>query len=358
MSAPAPAPPSGRFSGPAAVGTLRLMLRQWWHHRRSGSRTRRLLERHLAAALFLAVLGTGVMLVSYREIDRTSAELAGASAPAVQNLAAARLALLRAHEEVRRARKANLTDVVGPGENYNTQLSAADQGLSRLVQIQIDGARGRTALGTSNGLVEKYAISVADAVRYQASDLMWRQKFGEATSLLTRKPVGVVPRLDELQGDQFRKVETDTGLGGLQVAGWAVAELALIGLLLTILSALRVLRRRCGRRYDGWLAAALLLTAALAVLPLWATTVTQDRLDASRDELARYIASSRDDTRGVADRQEELTAASSEFLVRFSAEDWRAGAYYAFLAGGALVCVLPAVGCVRRLNADYWRASS
>jgi hypothetical protein len=353
--------PPGQPPSPAstAVGTVRAVLGRWWHRRRTGSRTRRLLERHLAAALFFAVLGTSVLLASYREVDRASGELRTASAPAVQSVITVRLSLLRAHEEAERSVEAKLGGLVGAGEEYRTQLSAARRELSRLGGIQIDGVRGRAAHETVTGLVDDYANSLTEgAVLHEAGTPMWEHTLGGASSVLTRRETGVVFRLDALQDDQFDRITTDTTFGALQTAGWAVAELALAGLALTVLSALRVLRRRCGRTYDGWLAAALLLTVALAVLPLWATTIAQSRLDSTRDELATRIAASRDGTREVADRQDDHAQQAPELLAGSTPEDWRAGAYYAFLAGGAMVCVLPAAGCVRRLNADYWRASS
>ncbi|GAA3491876.1 MULTISPECIES: hypothetical protein [Streptomyces] len=339
------------------MSTLRLILRTWWRHRRTGSATRRLLERHLAVALLLGVLGTASMLLSYERADQSSAQLRTASVSAVRQLAAIRLSLLRAHEEVRYTKEKGLSGVVGTGEPHRTAFSSADQTLTELRSVQVDGERGRALLSIVNGLMTVYRESVTDAaVRYEGASPMWEQKFGEASSVLWRARVGLIPRLDALQRDQLDRIRTGTELGPLQIAGWTVAEVALTGLALTILSALRVLRRRCGRRYDGWLVAALLLAVALAVLPLWATAVTQNRVDGSRAELARHVTRAGDDTRPVAVRQQEQAQPAPD--MDLASGHWRPEVFPAFVMGGILVCVLPVVGCARRLNADYWRASS
>ncbi|MFJ2741395.1 hypothetical protein ACIO3O_17220 [Streptomyces sp. NPDC087440] len=334
-------------------------LRRWWFHRRNGSRTRILLERHLALALVLAVVGAGALVFSYREADRAASELRDPSARAVLGVAGTRLALLVSLDKASETVDAGLTGTVGQSEGHRVLLAAARKSLSELSLKQIDGAQGRATCDTVEGLVASYAQSVTDGtVRQADGSLMQRQRMAEARSLLERAGTGVKAHLDGLQRGQLEKIGDDTTLGPLQYAGWAVAELALIALLLTILSALRLLRRRCGRRYDVSLIAALLLTAALAVVPLGAAAVTQNRLADSRRALDAFVSRTHGDRETPAAAQEYVIEESPKLLTGLNDDGRPPWVYYTFLAGGFLICVLPAAGCVRRLNADYWRAAS
>ncbi|MEU1470063.1 hypothetical protein ABZ434_17740 [Streptomyces sp. NPDC005761] len=324
--------------------------------RRTHSRTRRLLERHLAVLVVTALVSMTALLVSYREVQNAAGEMRTRGAPAVQGVAATQLALLRAHEEAKSSLDNGIDEVVGAGAGYETQLAAADQGLSRLSDVQIDGERGRGVLNTVNGVLTSYSTSITPgAVKYVHDDLMQREKFGEARTLLERPGTGVVPRLDVLQEHQMRRVDRVSSLGALQRTGWAVAELGLLVLALTCLGALWVLRTRCGRSHDPWLLAALFVTVALAVVPLWATVHTQERLDTARHRLVAIDRQAQDHT-NLTDSQTYVTDKSAALRDRLAAHSWQSWTYYGALGGGALTVLLPAIGIVRRLNADYWRA--
>ncbi|HEY9332572.1 MAG TPA: hypothetical protein VIS09_30725 [Streptomyces sp.] len=333
---------------------------RWTHafrtRRRTRSRTRRLLERHLVVMVVTALVSMTALLVSYREVQNAAGEMRTRGAPAVQGAAATQLALLRAHQEADGSLRSGIDEVVGAGARYENQLAAADQGLSRLSDVQIDGERGRGVLKTVKGLLTSYSSSITPgAVKYVHDDLMQREKFAEARTILDRPGTGVVPRLDVLQEHQMRRVDRVSSLGTLQQTGWTVAELGLLALALTCLSALWVLRTRCGRSQDPWLLAALLVTVALAVVPLWATAHTQERLDTARHRLVAIERRAHDHTDLVAS-QNYVTDNSTTLRGRLAARSWQSWTYYGALGGAALIVVLPAAGICRRLNADYWRA--
>ncbi|MFJ1925756.1 MULTISPECIES: hypothetical protein [unclassified Streptomyces] len=324
--------------------------------RPSGSRTRRLLELHLAVLVVTAIVSTTLLLASYREVQNSAGELRTRGAPAVQGVSATQLALLRAHWEAEASVHQGIDNVIGAGARYENQLSAADQGLSRLSDVQIDGERGRGVLETVNGLLTSYSSSMTPgAVKYVDDDLMQREKFQEAQRILRRRGTGVVPRLDVLQQHQMQRVDRVSSMGALQQTGWAAAELGLLVLALTSLSALWVLRVRCGRSQDPWLLLALLAAVALAVVPLWATTATQVRLDTARERLVAIEARAHD-TQDLAASQRDVTEKSTVLRGELAAQRWQSWTYYGALGGGALIVLLPAVGICRRLNADYWRA--
>ncbi|MFE9815552.1 hypothetical protein [Streptomyces sp. NPDC005773] len=324
--------------------------------RRTRSRTRRLLERYLAVMVVTALVSGIALLVSYWEVQNSAGEMRTRGAPAVQGVAATQLALLRAHQEAESSRENGIDEVVGAGARYENQLAAADQGLSRLSDVQIDGERGRGVLDTVNGVLTSYSSSITPgAVKYVHDDLMQRQKFGEARTVLDRPGTGIVPRLDVLQDHQMRRMDRVSSLGTLQQTGWAVAELGLLVLALTCVGALWVLRTRCGRSQDPWLLAALLVTVALAVVPLWATVRTQERLDTARHQLVAIEQRAHDHT-DLAASQTYVTDNSTALRGRLAARSWQSWTYYGALGGAALIVLLPAAGICRRLNADYWRA--
>ncbi|MFC4472627.1 hypothetical protein ACFPH6_50645 [Streptomyces xiangluensis] len=308
-----------------------------------------------------AVVAVSALLVSYREVVLSADGLRSQAAPAVQDVAATRLALLRADWEANRVR-AKLNGVPGAGETYQSQLSAADQSLSRLAE------RTRDDLGTINGLLDSYGNSITlGALHYHDDRPMQDQKFSEAGSLLTRAEVGLVPRLDKLQDRQMNRAERLATMGTVGYTGWVVAELALLMLALTLLSALWVLRDRCGRDYNPWLLGALALTVALAVVPLLATTATQRHLDNARGKLTEITTVAEQTKRATNVRntdartkldiaQNAVSKKSQEVRKELSAREWPNSVYYGALGGGILVVLLPAVGIGRRLNADYWRA--
>ncbi|WP_328902590.1 hypothetical protein OHR86_24095 [Streptomyces sp. NBC_00441] len=336
--------------------------------RPAGSRTRRLLELHLAVIVLTALVSMTALLVSYREVQNAAGEMRTHAAPAVQGVSATQLALLRAHQEAEVSVRFGIDEVVGAGARYEAQLSAAGQGLSRLSDVQIDGERGRGVLATVTGVLTSYSGSITPGtVKYVHDDLMQRQKMSDADRQLNRPGTGVVPRLDVLQDHQMRRMGRISTLGPLQVTGWAVAELGLLVLTLTTLSALWLLRRRCGRSLDPWLLPTLLVAVALAVVPLWATAATQERLDEARHQLVRIEDTASDplvrsgdtarDPDRLADAQQYVTRASTELRDGLAARSWQSWTYYGALGAGALVLLLPAAGLSRRLNADYyWRA--
>ncbi|MFF9345718.1 hypothetical protein [Streptomyces sp. NPDC014734] len=324
--------------------------------RSGGSRTRRLLDRYLAALLLLAAVAAAALIVSYREVQVSADEMRTRAAPAVQGVAATQLALLRAHQEARNSVDRDIDSVVGAGARYENQLAAASQGLSRLSDVQIDGDRGRGVLETVNGVLTSYSSSITPGtVKYVSDDLMQQEKFAEAERLLEREGTGVVPRLDVLQRHQTERVGAISSMGTARRTGWIVAETALLAMALTTLAALRMLRTRCGRSHDPWLLVSLVITVGLAVLPLWATALTQHRLDAAREGLVR-IDRRAHDHRALAEAQRYVTDTSTGVRADLAARDWQNWAYYGALGGSALIVLLPAVGIGRRLNADYWRA--
>ncbi|WP_107120222.1 hypothetical protein [Streptomyces regalis] len=324
----------------------------WRGHLRTW-RTRRLLEVHLLVLTVCAAVAASALLISYRQTQQAAQTLASREAPAVQGLAATRLAVLRADREAQSLVQQRLADVAGSGETYRAQLSAADQGLSRIAD------RTDQDLGTVNGLLASYSNSITlGMTTYRDQQLMRQQKLAEARSLLTRDPVGLTSRLDQLQRNQLQHAEAAATMGWVQRSGWWIAELALAALALTLLSALFVLRDRCGRDWNPYLLAAFVLTVLLAIVPLLTASSAQDDLDGVRADLQQITDISRQPySSGAEPAQAQRTVTEKSEEVRRELADgaWTGRVYQGTLIGGLLVVVLPAVGLGLRLDNDYWR---
>ncbi|QFR02883.1 hypothetical protein F9278_28845 [Streptomyces phaeolivaceus] len=299
-----------------------------------------------------ALVAAGALFVSCRQIQGGAGALADEEAPAVQGLAATRLAVLRADHEARVLGKLELVDVAGSGETYRAQLSAADQGLSRIAD------RTDQDLGTVNGLLATYSNSLnLGTAMYRDQPLMRKQKLAEARSLLVRPGVGLVPRLHDMQRVQLRHAEATATEGWLQRSGWWLAELALAALALTLLSALFVLRDRCGRDWNPYLLAAFALTVLLAVVPLLTMASAQDDLDRVVADLGEITEASRQRCcdEGLAAAQQSVTERSEDVRRVLADDTWTDRVYQGTLTGGLLIVVLPALGLGLRLDSDYWR---
>lgn len=324
----------------------------FWRRRLAPWRTRRLLEVHLLVLTSCAIVAAIALLGCYRQTQRGVEALSSREAPAVQGLAAARLAALRADWEVRVLVANHLVGVAGSGESYRSQLSAADQGLSRIAD------RTDQDLGTVNGLLATYGNSLDLGMSMgRDQQLMQQQKFDEATSLLTRKDVGLAPRLSSLQRIQMTHAEATASLGAWQRAGWWLAELALAALALTLLSALFVLRDRCGRDWNPYLLAAFVITVLLAVVPLMTTSSIESDLDGAIKGLRKItdMSQQRCCHATLPGTQRQVTETSEEVRRELDDGAWTDRVYRGTLIGGLLLIALPASGLVLRLDSDYWR---
>jgi CHASE3 domain sensor protein len=306
------------------------------------------LLRHLTAVLVLGAVGSTALLASYDTVHRVPAELQARSVPAVQDAVAFRTALLEADTQAHRSYVDGLMDTVGPGERFRQQSGAADQALSRLSDRQIDGDRGRRAVEVMNVLHNSYEEAVYAAAYHKGPENrpMREQNLREAETVLKRDVTGILPRLDELQEHQLAHIRDQTDVSAAEKAGWIVAVAALTVLALVVGLAWRLLWRRCGRLFSGWLAAALVLVGVLAVAPLAATDDTQDKLDAVHTVLVRLDR---------ADEQDRIDAGAVTVRDTIASTSTAARAVPWLAAGCGLAVVCAAGGLLSRLYADYGR---
>ncbi|MFG3255799.1 hypothetical protein [Streptomyces sp. NPDC048172] len=322
--------------------------------------TRTLLRRHLAALVVLSLLSGTALLVSYDVVHRSPERVRTSTALAAQQVAAARIALETAHRNAEAAVGKPSSRVTGVGEGFRTQISAADQNLSRAADKQLAGSYGRGELDTVDGLLTVYADAVNQAAGMYGEkpedmapgardelSTMRELRMTEAGSLMHRRVTGMLPRLAKLQERQLEQVRRELEFSTAQRVGWALAEAFLILTGLVLLSATAVLRRRCGRLFNGWLLCGLVLTLVLAVVPVRWTSTTQDRLDTVSTRLTslEHAATQRNITRTAAEVRHAADTAHG-----------RAGPLLGFGACGVALLVLPATGLLRRLRTDYGKA--
>ncbi|MEU5366537.1 hypothetical protein ABZ354_24195 [Streptomyces sp. NPDC005925] len=336
-------------TGPTAARSPRSPA-AYWRGRLSPWRTRRLLEAHLLVVFLLAGVASTTLFLSCRQVQHSAEALASREAPAVQGLAATRLAALRADQEVDDLVRRKLIGVAGSGETYRSQLSAADQGLSSIAD------RTDQDLGTVRGLLTTYSDSLTIGTsHYHDHRLMQKQKLQEAHSLLTRDGVGLAPRLESLQRVQLRHAEATSTMGSLQRGGWWITELALAAVVLTLLSALFVLRDRCGRDLNPYLLAGFVLTVLLAVVPVMTAASTEAGLDAAMKDLRQITEVSQRSDAEPAAAQQRVTEKAAELRQQMTDAAWTDGVYRGAFVGSLLAIVLPVLGLGLRLDHDYWR---
>jgi hypothetical protein len=254
--------------------------------------TRGLLRRRLAGLVALTVLASGLLYAAYADLHRRPAEVRDRIAPAVLEVAAARTALMTAHNAAESTLDSGLSEVVGPGEEYQTQIAAASQSLSHIAEDQVAGEKGELRPDTVDALLDAYSQDIGRAVEHNETEVLRETWFLSADAVLNRDASGLLDRLDGLQDSQADTLREETSFTGTRWVVWALAGAALLGLGLLLVLTQWQLSRRFPQRLNPYLlvATALLLASAVAV-PL--ARDTQERLDDARGELDSLISAQR-----------------------------------------------------------------
>ncbi|MFJ6215891.1 hypothetical protein ACIQGZ_21530 [Streptomyces sp. NPDC092296] len=229
------------------------------------SSTRRSLVRRLAALLALTCAGVLALLTAYAGVHSPSGALRTATAPAMLDVAAAQTALELADSAADSSLTSDRAGLAGTGEEYRTQISAANQSLARAAESHVAGDSGRQTLQTVAGLVTAYTGWIEQADRWQDQPVLRDAYLAYAGSML-RDDGGVLARLTALQAEQRQVLRRQVSFGAWQWLCWSVALALLLALAWLLVDTQRYLRRRFRRRFNPWLAGACVLL--LALLPL------------------------------------------------------------------------------------------
>jgi alpha-glucoside transport system substrate-binding protein len=314
--------------------------------------TRRLLLRHLWAFLGCAAVGVSLLTaVAVPQLDAQVRELRDDVAASVRGSAAVRLAVLRADEAARHSIERGVAGTVGAGETAQSQLAAADQGLTQLADHV--GSGMDQDISAANGLLEAYSNAITLAtVKYQADGEMQKEKLAEAHDLLKGPDTGLLDRLDKVAGAEQRRAGELSDQGALLTASWVVAAAALAAAATVAGLACRAISRRCGRLLAPWILAGAAALMALATVPAFLAWRTAQSLNTARDHLSGILDIALTDS--LPATAGDLTAAQQQVaatgLPDLSAFGWWNGAYV--VVGLAGICAAVA-GLVARLTTDY-----
>jgi hypothetical protein len=247
---------------------------------RGRSTTRRAM---LALSAVLLITTAAVFATSLAVFTRTydTADTVRArTAPAVQDILAARAALVHADQAAIAGFSAGAA-LTGVGEDFQIQLSIASQSLTRVAQENMAGSAGIRRLQLVEGLLVNYTglVGLADANLRQTGGVLGVADLLGASRLLHRKGSGILAQLDSLLGAQRQALDEQLAASATS-AGTVVA----IGLPILVLAAGLVathlfFRRRFRRRLNPALALAALLLVALAVVAFRPIGARQDLAD-------------------------------------------------------------------------------
>ncbi|MDT0341539.1 hypothetical protein [Streptomyces litchfieldiae] len=312
--------------------------------------TRRLLRAQLTALLVLTALTATLLFDAYGDLHRRPAEVRDRIAPAVLEVAAARTALMTAHLAARETLEEGLSDVVGPGEEYRTQIASATQSLSQIADRQVGSEDAELGPATISALLVAYSEAVERAGSFAGTRVLREAWFRSADAILNRDNTGILHRLDALQQLQLAELTEETSFTGAHERLWWWAAAALLSLVALLAVVQGQLNRRFPQRLNPYLlGAALILLASWFAVP--AARHTQDRLDAAHAELAGVIGDLHGTTTDDELELDVLRTRTSEVAERVTDDmnetGTRAGAITAIPVGGGAVALLCWLGIGR-----------
>ncbi|MEV0260738.1 hypothetical protein AB0I49_05260 [Streptomyces sp. NPDC050617] len=302
------------------------------------SGTRTFLVRRLTALLTLTALSFAALLAAYYGVSRNSGAVTGGTAPAIVQISSVRDALARSYDSARQGLGRDTADIEGPGENYRSALSTANQNLAQAIKGTVAGDSGRQSLRTVTGLVASYADLVQQAYVNRDNPVLRDAYLGYARDMLrSGGSSGILDRLQGLQRQQLGVLERQASFGWVLWLTWIVACALFAALGWLLVDTQRFLRRRFRRLVNPFLAAATALLAVLLPLALF-TGQTQDRLASARTLLAARTSSS------------TTPQVLPEVLDTMQDTHWRAGVVGLIPLGGTVLAALVLAGLQPRID--------
>ncbi|MFH8986336.1 hypothetical protein [Streptomyces varsoviensis] len=302
------------------------------------SGTRAFLVRRLTALLALTAFAFAALLAAYYGVSRNAGAVTGATAPAIVQIASVRDALAQSYDSARQGLGHGTADIEGPGEDYRSALSTANQNLAQAVKGTVAGDSGRQNLRTATGLVSSYADLVQQAYVNRGNPTLRDAYLGYAGAMLrSGGDSGILDRLDQLQRRQSGVLDRQVSFGWVLWLAWIVAGALFAALGRLLVDTQRFVRRRFRRLVNPFLAAATALLALLLPLAVF-TGQIQDRLESARTLLAAGASG----------------PATPQVLpeVRDTMQDthWRAGVVGLIPLGGTVLAALVLAGLQPRID--------
>jgi alpha-glucoside transport system substrate-binding protein len=237
-----------------------------------GTTTRRDLLRLRSALLALTAAVLVGSVAVFTGVRSTVLKAGADTAPAVLDVLAARSALVQADAAAMNSFRTGQARLIGPGEEYQSQLALASQSLTQVAEHNTAGEPASRTLQLVEGLVVAYSglIGRADAhFRQDEQNPLWIADLWDASRLLSTPGSGILAQLDSLaqqERDMFSHQLSSGWLSTSAMLLWITPSAAMLGVLL---SAQWYLRRRFRRAVNPALVA-----ATVALLLVMAGTAT------------------------------------------------------------------------------------
>jgi len=265
------------------------------------SATRRDLVRLRLGLLGLTVVVLALSVWSFAATQSVLGTVRNQTAPAVLDVASARAALMQAHSAAVSSFVHQGAQLVGPGEQYTTDLAVAQQDLARAAGDNAAGPTGSAELQLIAGLLATYSDWMSQAGAHYPDPLYQTDLWYAARSLYgDDQTLAHLNTLADSQRQELDRQLSEGWLNPLTVLTWALPSLALLALLGYTQ---RYLWRKFGRRFNpGLLGATVLLLALMAATSTG--LVLAGRAHAATAALTTYVTSS--------DRQSDAVSANAQ----------------------------------------------
>ncbi|WP_309484319.1 hypothetical protein [Streptomyces himalayensis] len=273
----------GTAVGAVAAELARRLWRYAWPSP-TGRRNRAYLRDRLIALPLLSVIAFGAFGWAYADVRGDSAYLRDHVAPALVDLADARVSLQIAQTEARRALldEDGAVELSGLSERYRTRMSRATQSLSQVAQHGALTVSEQQKLGVVSGLLVDYSgwinraqadsdPTLREAELTYAQSMLCETRQADGTSYPECRPstgttataTTIVDRISALEQGLHDRLEARAAWGGGVLAALAVSAVAFVLLAVGLARTVVFLRHRFRIRLS--------LPLVVAALPLAAT---------------------------------------------------------------------------------------
>ena len=310
------------------------------------STTVRDLYRRTGLLVALVAAATGALFCSYRGVHADAVPLASSTASGVLELDTAKYALSQAQSS---AGQDAASDAAGTSD-FRTQISVANQSLALAASDDVTGPTGRRTLQTVTGLISSYEGWVELAAQVPGTSVLHAAYMHDARAVLGGSAAGiedpsVMGRINQLQHEQLKVVDRQTSFGWPLWLGWSAAVVLGLALVAALFEAQGFLRLRFRRRWNRWLAGAVLVTAVGTVLLADFTRRTHNGLFHARATLHRSLSGD-----AIISAKSSVAGQMADTGLRAAVTNWIA-------AGGVVVLILILAGLWPRINEYRLRAS-
>jgi hypothetical protein len=258
---------------------------------RTRSTTRQTLLRLVGVLLGLAVTVSVTSAVTFTKVHDAARAVNDRTAVAITQLAIARAALVKADAAAISSLESGAAQLVGPGEEFQNQIAIASQSLTRMAETTMGDEERSSSLQFVEALLVTYAGLVGEATAHSGEEVASVAALWHASRLLHTEDQdsGILVKLDELIASHQESLHDEQSAGTTTSLGAAVLFAPDAALLVMLIVAQALWRRRFRRRINLWLIAATATLVALTAVSCL-VFVPGSRLDSAVGELRTLVA--------------------------------------------------------------------